>query len=387
MCVAIIAAAGKGTRMGKGKNKAFLKIGENPILHHTLLTFEKSPDIDKVIVVAGREDLNDAKLVTMQFSKVRSVIAGGKERQDSVHAGLAEAEKFAGDDEIIVIHNGSNPFVSHEEIAAVIKEASAHGAAACAFPAKDTLREVREGYAHSTINRDDIWCMQTPQAMKLAVAKAAFSKAREKKIYATDDIALFELLGKKARIVRCSYRNFKITTQDDLEIADALLRKKNREKTVVGIGHDSHRFGTSGTLVLGGVEFKEPALKAWSDGDVVLHALFNAISSALGRRSIGHYFPDNSEENRGRKSSEFFSIIHEMLSEEELRVNNVSITIEGKRPRIEPKNDMMRESIASILRTEKENVGIAATTGEGLTPFGTGRGIQCYARVSLIENK
>tara|TARA_Y100000310_G_scaffold123899_1_gene122661 strand:+ start:8291 stop:8767 length:477 start_codon:yes stop_codon:yes gene_type:complete len=154
----------------------------------------------------------------------------------------------------------------------------------------------------------------------------------------------------------------------------------------VGIGKDSHKFGSNKPLILGGIEIpSEQGFESHSDGDVVLHALFNAISSALGGGSIGYYYPNNNPSNYNKASKEFFEKIYELLKQNDYKVYNISITIEAKQPKLEPHFPNMRKSIADICETDINSVGITATTGEGLTAFGKGEGIQAIAMVSLIQ--
>ncbi|MFQ5796376.1 MAG: 2-C-methyl-D-erythritol 2,4-cyclodiphosphate synthase [Candidatus Bipolaricaulia bacterium] len=154
----------------------------------------------------------------------------------------------------------------------------------------------------------------------------------------------------------------------------------------VGIGLDSHRFGDGGSLILGGVEIPEaPRLEAHSDGDVLLHALFNAISSALGERSIGHYHPDTDEARRGISSIVYMETVKRMLADHGYRIENFSIALEASRPRLEPYVEAMRSRVAEIFSIEPDQIGITATSGEGLTAVGRGEGIRALAIVNLTQ--
>ncbi|MFH1849655.1 MAG: 2-C-methyl-D-erythritol 4-phosphate cytidylyltransferase [archaeon] len=379
MNIAIIAAAGTGKRMQASENKVFLQIGSKPVIYHTIMAFEASPHIDAIVIVAREEDMPAITEIIKEnrVSKVSSVVAGGKERQDSVYNGLKAARGFAEKDSVVLIHNGCNPFVSQDEIARSAETAREHGACVCAQPAKDTIRVVKNDAIVKTLDRSGLWHMQTPQAIQLELALEAFESAEGEAFQSTDDAALVERLGREVRVIPCSQRNFKITTKDDLELANALFGG------LVGYGEDSHRFSDRPGLVLGGVKIHGNRLMAHSDGDVVLHSLFNAISGAMGGRSIGHYFPDNEEANLNRDSSEFFRLIREMLKSHGRTVSNISISIEAGKPRIEPFTGQMKESIAALLGMDMGRIGITATSGEGLTPFGRGEGIRAASYVSL----
>lgn len=156
----------------------------------------------------------------------------------------------------------------------------------------------------------------------------------------------------------------------------------------IGFGIDSHAFeeNESKKLVLAGIVFEgEKGLKAHSDGDVVLHALFNAISSALGERSIGYYFPDSKPEFKGMESERFIEKALALMKEKNFKLNNVSVMIECRKPKIEPKVQAMKKSLARMLGLNEERIGIQATSGEGLTAFGKGKGIQASCTVSIIK--
>ncbi|MBN1156688.1 2-C-methyl-D-erythritol 4-phosphate cytidylyltransferase [Candidatus Woesearchaeota archaeon] len=380
MNIAIIVAAGKGERMNHGFNKVFLKLGKSNIISSTVSRFESCKLVDLIIVVTAENDIQKMRETLADFKKIAAVVPGGRERQDSVFSGITKALELGSETDIVLIHNGCNPFVSLDEVEQSIKEAVKYDAAVCAFPLKDTIKRVKNGFVFETIPRNNVWQMQTPQAMKLGVAKVAFDKAYADGHYATDDVALVERIGKKVKIVECSYKNFKITTPDDYEIAQGFTG-------TVGIGKDSHLFCANKQLVLGGAEIDySKGLEAVSDGDVVLHSLFNAISGALGQRSIGHYFPTKDPKNKDRSSKEFFEVIEKLLNERNYSVNNVSISIEAKEPRLEGYVDEMKKEIAELLNINKEQIGITLTTGEGLTAFGRGEGIEAISYVSLRKN-
>lgn len=388
MNFAIIVAAGKSERMGKNANKVFLPLSGKPMLYHTLDAFQKCNEIDEIIVVAQKNEIKRISEMKNKygFSKITKIAAGGQERQDSVYNGLMSI-KNAKKDDIAVVHNGSNPLIKKNEIIECISAAKKFGAAALGFPLKDTIKKIDNDFVEKTINRANIYQMQTPQAIKYGLLVEAFKNAKNKKLKATDDASLVEALGKKVRIVSCSYENIKITTQDDLKIAEGILAKRNgfSPNFRIGFGQDSHKFSQNRDrkLVLGGyIVPNEIGLEANSDGDLILHALFNAISSALGLKSLG-YYADPMLENGVTDSKEYLKVILEKLKEKNLRINNVSISIEAKKPRLDSCTGKIIDSLSRILNIGKESVGITYTSGEGLTSFGRGEGMQCFVVVSL----
>src|SRR3989344_1434405 len=288
MNIAIIVAGGKGKRMRKRANKLFLLLNKDPIILRTLKIFQNSKNINKIILVVNPDDRAKFESITKKnkLDKIIKVADGGLERQDSAYNGIKAIER-ARDDDIIIIHNGSNPFVNDEIINNSINTAKKYGAAVVGFPAKDTIKVVQDGFVKQTIDRKFLWQVQTPQAMKHFLAKKAFERAYQEKFYGTDDVSLVEMLGGSVKVVYCPRENIKITYPYDLAYANKLTNASR-----VGIGQDSHKFSNNKNkkLLLGGLEIKnEIGFDANSDGDVILHALFNVLSTAIGEKSLGFY--------------------------------------------------------------------------------------------------
>lgn len=380
MNYAIIVAAGKGKRMNSKVNKILMLLNDKPIVYHSIKPFEDSPLIDRILVIANKDDIIDLNGVIKEnnFKRVE-VIEGGEERQDSVYNGI-RLLKDAKEDDIIVIHNGVNPFVSSSLIEEVIKNAKEHGACAAAFKAKDTIKEGDEdNFVLKTLDRERLWQMQTPQAAKYRLLVRAFVKSYNDGYYGTDDVGLIERLGEKVKIVECSRENFKITMPIDMENAKLLV---NADR--VGIGLDSHKFTDKPKeLVLGGVVIPdERGLDANSDGDVILHSLFNALSSAVGGKSLGFYADPLC--NKGIKNSAvYLKIVLGMLKEKGFKINNIGIMIEAKKPRLDEYEELIKEGIGELCNIDSSKIGITATSGEELTAFGKGEGIQVFSIVSL----
>ncbi|MEK6982972.1 MAG: 2-C-methyl-D-erythritol 4-phosphate cytidylyltransferase [Nanoarchaeota archaeon] len=387
MNFAIIVAAGKSKRMNKSINKVFLPLLNKPMIYYTIKCFQDCNLIEDIIVVTRKEDVKRTNQIKNQynFDKIRHIVVGGAERQDSVYNGLISI-KNAKKEDIVVVHNGSNPLVKEKEIIECINSAEKYGAAVVGFPLKDTIKKVNENFVEKTIDRRDIYQIQTPQAIKFGFFVEAFKNAKKKKLKVTDDVSLVEALGKKVKIVNCSYENIKITTEDDLKIAEGILMKRDNSSNFrIGIGQDSHKFSKNRNkkLVLGGCIIpNETGLEANSDGDVVLHALFNAISSAIGDKSLG-YYSDEMCKKGVTDSKQYIKIILNKLNQKNLKMNNASISIEAKKPRLDNHTDKIKDSLSKIFDLEKQNIGITNTSGDGLSLFGQGRGIQCFVVVSL----
>ena len=388
MNFAIIVAAGKGKRMDSEENKVFLDLLGKPMLYYALKPFQDCNEINKIIVVTQKSGFSKIKEIKNKYhlGKIKNLVEGGKERQDSVYNGLISI-KNAKKDDIIIVHNGSNPLVKENEITECVMAARQFGAAVCCFPLKDTIKKINNDFVEKTIDRKDIWQMQTPQAIKYGLFIEGYRNIRKDNMQVTDDISVIESTGKKAKIVECSYENIKVTTKGDLAIAEGVLMKRNNANPVmrIGFGHDSHKFSKDKNkkLVLGGyVVPGEIGLEANSDGDLILHALFNAISSAIGEGSLGHY-ADPMYKLGITDSKEYLKVILGKLDDKNIKLNNVSISIEALKPRLDSHNDKIKESLSKILDLSKENIGITYTSGEKLTSFGKGEGMQCFAAVTL----
>ena len=381
MNIAIIVAGGKGKRMHTRINKLFLLLNKEPIIYHTIKKFQDSKNINKIILVIRPEDRNKfgAIIKKNNFNKIIKVVDGGIERQDSVYNGIKAIDN-AKDDDIVLIHNAVNPFVDEATINNCINAAKKYGAAVVGFPAKDTIKVVQDGFVKQTIDRKFLWQAQTPQAMKFFLAKKAFERAYQEKFYGTDDVSLVEMLGGSVKVVYCLRENIKITDPYDLAYANKLTNASR-----VGIGQDSHKFSDNKNkkLVLGGIKIeKETGLEANSDGDVILHALFNALSTAIGMKSIGFY-ADGMCKKGITDSKKYLEFILDKVRERGYKISNVAIMLEGKKPNIDEHIENIKSKLSKILKIKAENIGIAATSGEELTDFGKGLGIQCFCAVTL----
>jgi 2-C-methyl-D-erythritol 4-phosphate cytidylyltransferase len=226
MISAVIVAAGKGSRMNANVSKPYLPLMDKPILIHTLECFERQNEIDEIVLVCGSQDVSLCKelIDTYSLKKVKRIVPGGEERQDSVYKGLQNATG-----EWVLIHDGVRPFISDRLILMLIREVQLKEAAILAVPVKDTVKVVDEqGSVVSTPLRKSLWAIQTPQAFRLSLLKKAYEHAAQIGFEGTDDASLVELMGLPVHIVHGDYENIKITTPEDLWIAEALIRKRGR---------------------------------------------------------------------------------------------------------------------------------------------------------------
>lgn len=223
---AVIVAAGKGKRMGIGVNKQFLELKDKPLLYHSLNAFSNCNLIDGIIIVCGESEVDYCKKEVVEkykINKVLKVVAGGKERQDSVYNGLKAIE----DCDIVLIHDGARPFVTPEVIENGIKYTKLYGACACGVTPKDTIKiKDEEGFSNGTPNRSKLFSVQTPQCFKYNLISSCHEKLMNDCISVTDDTSVVEYYNHKVYLYDGSYDNIKITTPEDLDIAQKIFEKK-----------------------------------------------------------------------------------------------------------------------------------------------------------------
>ncbi|MCP3682553.1 MAG: 2-C-methyl-D-erythritol 4-phosphate cytidylyltransferase [bacterium] len=219
---AVIVAAGEGKRMGAGKSKMFLNLGKETTMFHTFKAFQDNELVNEIIVVISEQYKELFEEEAKKHDKVKKIILGGETRQQSSYNGV-----FSADSDIILVHDGARPFVSQECITNSINDAIEFGASVVAVPAKDTIKKVTDNFVDETLDRSSLWLMQTPQTFKSEIIKEAHEKAKEENFIGTDEASLVERIGKKVRITKGSYDNIKITTPDDLIVAEKILGDKN----------------------------------------------------------------------------------------------------------------------------------------------------------------
>lgn len=220
---AIILAAGRSTRMKE--DKIFLELLGKPVLYHSIRPFEEHKSIEEIIIVTRAENRKRIESIIKQYDlkKIRSVIEGGETRQDSAYEGVKAANKSG----IILIHNAASPLIKEKEITNILKAIEKYGAAATGYPVKDTIKSTdSKNFATKTLNRKNLWQMQTPQGMRYEIALQAFEQAYKDSFFGTDDASLAERLGYKVKLVECSRENIKITYPEDLKFAEAILKSR-----------------------------------------------------------------------------------------------------------------------------------------------------------------
>ena len=224
--VAIIPAGGSGKRMQENQSKQYLLLDGVPVIVRTLKTFQGARMINEIFLIVPADDIEFARQFIVEkygISKVSRLLPGGRERQDSVKNGI---DALANDHDVVVIHDGVRPFVSEEMVHAAVREASNEGAVTVGVPVKDTVKAVDDhAWIKGTLNRSGLWLTQTPQAFKRDIIKKAYEAAYKDNYYGTDDASLVERMGINVKMMRGSYDNIKITTKDDIVLAEGLVKK------------------------------------------------------------------------------------------------------------------------------------------------------------------
>ena len=365
---AIICAAGKGERAGFGKNKLLAPLYGEPALFHTLKKFD-IPEIDEVIVTSSDFDFEEISALCAPFGF--KTVLGGATRTESVRRALGQV---TGD--IVLIHDGARPFASVELIKKCIETVKKYGSGICAVKATDTAV-----YAGMRVDRDKLHLVQTPQGFYTDDIKKAYALA-DGKTY-TDDSAVYAEYIEQPIFLNGETGNKKLTYKEDF-----MRGLPPVGHGLVGFGVDVHAFGAGSFVTLAGVKIPcDGGLIAHSDGDVVIHAVMDALLSAAGLKDIGHYFPDTDEKYKNADSREMLGRVIELLNERGLAPVNISVSVQAEKPRLAKHIDAMKKNLSAVLRLSEEKIAIAAGTCEGLGFVGAGLGITAYSTATLAHKE
>ena len=380
----VIVAAGASTRMG-GIDKITEPIAARPLLDWTIDAFANLQPIDRIVVVvpAGRiEELRSAAWMPARAT----VVGGGARRQESVAAGVAEIERSgASDDRIVLVHDGARPAIQVGAIVSVIEATAEHGAAIPILPAVETLKRIDGDFVGETVERAGLGFAQTPQGVRLGILKAAYARfPPDGPTTFTDEAALLEACTIPVRVVPGQIDNLKVTLPADRARAASLL---GADRPRVGFGDDSHPFGPGEPLALGGVEIAgAPRLSGHSDGDVVLHAVADALLGAAGLGDLGRLFPADARTPRGVDSGDLLADVVGRIAGAGFAVGHVDVTIVGARPRLADRLAEIGARIGELLRVDAGRVNVKASTGNLFGMEGAGRGISARA-VATLERR
>ncbi len=377
-CIALIVAAGSGTRVGGDVPKQYLPLAGRAVLRHSAETFLRHPAIAGVGVVISAEHRARYDAATAGLQMLPPVV-GGTTRQESVRNGL---ESLAGlQPARVLIHDAARPLLSAAIIDRAVAALDDASAAIVAVPVADTLKREDGGRIAETVDRRGLWRAQTPQAFRYAEILAAHRSAAGAAM--TDDAAVAEAAGLPVKLVMGADDNFKITTAEDLRRAERLVGAGATEFRT-GTGYDVHRFVAGDGVTICGVRVAhDQSLEGHSDADVGLHALTDAILGAIGAGDIGSHFPPNDPQWRGADSARFLAHAAALVAEKGGRIAHVDVTLICERPKIAPHRAAMVARIAGILGIEDGRTSVKATTTEGLGFTGRREGIAAQAVATI----
>ena len=374
----VVVAAGTSSRMG-GVDKIAANVLGRPLLAWTLDRLSDSRGIGRIAVVVASDRVESVAGADWLHSAVAAVVAGGSRRQESVAAGVAALDP--PDSGIVLVHDGARPLVTSALVSAAIVAARTHGAAIPVMPVPETVKRVVDGLVVETLDRDVLATAQTPQAIRADLLRAAWKKFPPSSAATfTDEAALLEAARIPVHAFPGDPANIKVTVPADLDRAATLLGGPSASGVRVGFGTDHHPFGPGQPLVLGGITFEiGPRLHGHSDGDVVLHAIADALLGAAGLGDLGRLFPPGPETPRG--------IASRMLLEETVRRVRgegcvpewLDITIVGARPRLGGRLAEMRTAIAELVGIPADSVEVKASTGNLGGAEGAGRAVTAHA--------
>lgn len=386
----VIVAAGRGERAGSPADgpKQYRRIGGRPVIAHTITAFLSHPGCGEIVVVIHKDDealFAAAAEGLPGLPRLRTVV-GGASRQDSVRAGL---EAIAGSAPVhVLIHDAVRPFISHDIINGVISALNEGNLAALpAVAVADTLkRGDADGHVAETLPRAGLYGAQTPQgfgfkAISTAHANAASSAAKE----FTDDCAIAEWAGLSVRLTPGHPSNVKLTTAEDIAMADERLSRAQLPDVRTGNGYDVHRLVPGASVTLCGIEIPHyQRLDGHSDADVGLHALTDALLATCGAGDIGDHFPPSDPQWRGAASEIFLAHAARIVRDSGGVIMNADVTLIAEAPKIGPHRQAMRAALARMLDVSIGRCSVKATTNETIGFAGRREGIAAIATATVV---
>jgi len=391
---AIVPAAGRGSRFSASAPqpapKQYAPLLGATVLEWSLRALLAEPRVHAVVVALAAEDAEwPGVAAKLQSSKLRTTI-GGVNRQDTVLNGLEALASQAAADDWVLVHDAARPCLNAADLGALLDAVGAGGVqpaagegAVLAAPIVDTVkRELGDHVA--TVDRQGLWRALTPQVFAFAQLRHALKEAALAGIAVTDEAQAVERMGLRPILVHGSPFNVKITRPADLALASNILKMTEDTAMRVGQGFDVHAFGEGDHVVLGGVRIAHPkGVVAHSDGDVVIHALCDAVLGAMGDGDIGRHFPDSDPQYRGADSRVFLRVVAARMQAAGLKLINADVTVLAEAPRIAAHRAAMAANLSADLGVSAQLINIKATTTERLGFIGRGEGLAALASVLL----
>lgn len=396
---AILAAAGRGTRLGSTTPKQMLELGERTILQRSFDILDSHDQIEEIVIALPPDLAWTPPPYLISARKPVRIVDGGPRRQDSVAKAFAQVSKSAS---IIVIHDAARPFATADLFTRVIAAAAQGGAAIAALQSSDTVKEATAApglkIVARTMARESIYLAQTPQAFSREVLEHAIDLGRETLGPATDEASLAEQAGHSVRLVDGEPTNIKITTQQDLDVSKALIGIGigigNRDWGLgisavprIGTGYDLHRLEAGRPLIIGGVDIPhETGLAGHSDADVLCHAVTDAILGAAAAGDIGQHFPDTDPKWKGANSLDLLKGAVAVVRAAGYSVANVDAVIVAERPKLAPHIPAMRANLAQAMGVDISAVSVKGKTNEHVDALGRNEAIAVHAVALLVQS-
>lgn len=368
--IAIIAAAGKGTRAGV--DKIWMNVGGRRLIEKTVEPFFAALTVDEIALVVAPDKVEDAKALFASSPKPCVIVAGGETRTQSIRNALSRYQNVK-EDAVVAVHDGARPFVSRALVEHLMLLAAERGSAVPVLPCSDSLRTADENGSHA-IARETVFRVQTPQCFDLKKLLTAYSYGDE----ATDDATLFEKHVGEITLADGEEENRKITYLSDVY---------NEVSARVGVGLDVHPLVFGRPLILGGVNIPfEKGLDGHSDADALVHAIMDALLTAAHLPDIGHWFPPSDDKYKDANSILLMKEVLRLVKREGYVPVNVSATVMAEAPKLAPYLSQMEKTVADALGLPVCAVKFAATTTEKLGIVGEGKGIAAEA-VALLSKE
>ena len=382
MWYAIVLAGGSGSRMGANRNKVLLELKGEPVIVRSLRAFQGL--VDGVVLVTRAEDIPAVRAAAEAAQLPVTIVPGGDSRQASVWNGLCALPTECTH---VLIHDGARCLVDEGTIRRCMASVESCGTGVAAIPAIDTIKQVdADSVVTATPDRASLRAVQTPQGFTVDIIRRAHEAAMQEGFLGTDDASLVERLGLPVHLTLGDRRNIKLTTPEDMLMAEAFL-PLDFPALRVGQGYDVHRLVEGRDLILCGVKVPHTlGLLGHSDADVALHALMDAMLGAMALGDIGKHFPDTDERYRGISSMKLLEHVASLLQSHGARVTNCDVTIVAQKPKLLPYIQQMRENVAAALQLPLDRVNVKATTTERLAFEGREEGISAQA-VCMIQQQ
>jgi 2-C-methyl-D-erythritol 4-phosphate cytidylyltransferase/2-C-methyl-D-erythritol 2,4-cyclodiphosphate synthase len=387
---AIVPAAGRGERFAASAAsdlpKQYSALLGRCVIEWAIRSLLGDSRVHAIVVVLADGDPHWPALAKKIDSSRLLTAIGGAHRQDTVLSGLKFLGSHAQEQDWVLVHDAARPCLSGADLKALIDTLdSGISGAVLAAPVVDTVRRELAGEIE-TVDRSGLWRALTPQVFRFGQLRQALEDAARDHVTVTDEAQALERVGVRAKLVAGSPFNIKVTRAEDLTIAAGILKMQEGQDMRVGQGMDVHAFGTGDHVVLGGVRIAHSqGLVAHSDGDVVIHALCDALLGAMGDGDIGQHFPDSDPRYRGADSRVFLRVVAERMKAAGLRLVNADVTVLAEAPRIAAHRGAMAANLAADLNVSAGAINIKATTTERLGFIGRKEGLAAMASVLLAR--